>query len=309
MFLGACASHAEQGTSEPFQGTIELDEQPLAFELGGRLTKVLVKRGDEVQAGQVLAELDDTAERPLRDARLADLRAAGAQAKLVRAGVRREDVRATEAQLAGARETEGKARKALARQEELEQKGAAAPAYRDDLQAQVARAQAERLAIEEKLSAQKSGGRAEENSAAGQRVLAAQAALDAAEARLKKYVLRAPSAGRVIDVYLDPGEVVAAGGAVVSIADTKHPYTDVFVPQARLSGLRLGMPMRVQVDAERVSLAGRIEDIGRKTEFTPKFLFSERERPNLVVRVRVRVDDPEEKLHAGVPAFVAMGGP
>ena len=31
--------------------------------------------------------------------------------------------------------------------------------------------------------------------------------------------------------------------------------------------------------------------LGRQTEFTPRYLFSERERPNLVVRVRVRIDD------------------
>ena len=49
-----------------------------------------------------------------------------------------------------------------------------------------------------------------------------------------------------------------------------------------------------------------MENVGRKTEFTPRFIFSERERPNLVVRIRVRIEDPEERLHAGVPAFVTF---
>jgi hypothetical protein len=35
-------------------------------------------------------------------------------------------------------------------------------------------------------------------------------------------------------------------------------------------------------------------------------LFSERERPNLVVRVRVRIEDPKRLLHAGVPVFVTI---
>ena len=46
--------------------------------------------------------------------------------------------------------------------------------------------------------------------------------------------------------------------------------------------------------------------IGRRTEFTPKFLFSDRERPNLVLRVRIRVHDPERRLRAGLPAFVTI---
>jgi hypothetical protein len=47
-----------------------------------------------------------------------------------------------------------------------------------------------------------------------------------------------------------------------------------------------------------------VERINSKAEFTPRFLFSERERENLVIRVRVRIDDREHVLRAGVPAFV-----
>jgi HlyD family secretion protein len=90
------------------------------------------------------------------------------------------------------------------------------------------------------------------------------------------------------------------------VADTAHPYADVFVPQGGLDGLRMGTPATVAVDATAEPFRGRIEDVSRRTEFTPRYLFSERERPNLVVRVRVRVDDPGEKLHAGVPAFVTF---
>ena len=55
-------------------------------------------------------------------------------------------------------------------------------------------------------------------------------------------------------------------------------------------------------------LSGHIEHIFPKTEFTPRFLFSEGERPNLVLRTRVRVDDPQQRLHGGVPAFVEPNG-
>jgi hypothetical protein len=54
-------------------------------------------------------------------------------------------------------------------------------------------------------------------------------------------------------------------------------------------------------------LGGHVEFISPRTEFTPRFLFSERERPNLVIRVRVRIDDPKEQLLSGLPAFVSFG--
>ena len=64
----------------------------------------------------------------------------------------------------------------------------------------------------------------------------------------------------------------------------------------------------VRVDSVAESFAGRVEHISPTTEFSPRYIFSERERPSLVVRVRVRIDDPKHQLHRGVPAFVKVQG-
>jgi HlyD family secretion protein len=137
---------------------------------------------------------------------------------------------------------------------------------------------------------------------------AAAAGESLATQRVDLYHLHAPAAGVVLDVVVEPGEVVAAGAPVVVVADPAHPFADVFVPQADLGGVRVGQPARVEVDGDRRRFAGRVEHVARRAEFTPRFVFSESERPNLVIRVRVRIDDPEHRLHAGVPAFVALEG-
>jgi hypothetical protein len=93
---------------------------------------------------------------------------------------------------------------------------------------------------------------------------------------------------------------------VVTVADAAHPYVEVFVPQATVAAVTLGGAATVRVDGDRAAYPGRVELIGRRLEYTPRFLFSPRERPNLVVRVRVRVDDPSGRLHAGVPAAVEL---
>jgi hypothetical protein len=54
-------------------------------------------------------------------------------------------------------------------------------------------------------------------------------------------------------------------------------------------------------------LAGTVEHVSRRTEFTPRYIFSREERANLVVRVRVRIDDGKRTLHPGTPAFVRIG--
>ncbi|HJZ83890.1 MAG TPA: HlyD family efflux transporter periplasmic adaptor subunit [Polyangia bacterium] len=304
--LGAGCSGARAGRAEPLQGVVEFDQAAIGFDVAGRVARVEVKRGDTVAAAAPLAQLDDALSRLQRDMREADVRAARAQLALLRAGSRPEDVRAADAELVAARTQEEVVRRSLARQQELVGRGAAPSATLDDWTGQLARWEAERRAREERLRVMRKGARVEEIMAAQARVAAAESALEFESARLARHVIAAPRAGAVIDVHVEPGEVVAAGAPVVTLADTAHPYVDVFVPQARLGGIRVGAPARVRVDAERASLPGRVEDLGRRTEFTPRFLFSERERPNLVVRVRVRVEDPEGRLHAGVPAFVEL---
>jgi HlyD family secretion protein len=110
----------------------------------------------------------------------------------------------------------------------------------------------------------------------------------------------------VLDVHADPGEVVAAGAPVLTVAEPGRIYADVFVPQGRLSGIDVGDRATVRADGIGAPLGGHVEHIARRTEFTPRYLFSERERPNLVVRVKVRIDDPKARLHAGVPVFVSI---
>ena len=76
---------AEGASPVPLQGVVELEETPIAFELGGRLTQLLVKEGDVVEAGAVLARIDDGLERSSRDAQASQVEVAKQQAGAVKA--------------------------------------------------------------------------------------------------------------------------------------------------------------------------------------------------------------------------------
>ncbi len=305
--LAGC-SEAAGAPTQGFQGVLEFDERELAFEVGGRVQSVAVHRGSALSPGAPVASLDDSLARPAREVRAADLDAARARLSLLRAGARPSDVRALEAQITGARATEDMLARNLQRARGLAASGSAPSAQVDDLAGQYDRARAERAALDERLHTVRLGARAQEVSAAQAQVAAATQAVALEEQRLARYALRAQAAGTVVDVLVDPGDVVAPGATVALVADTAHPYVDVFVPQGRIGAVRLDARATVRVDATRDTFAGRVEDVGREAEFTPRFLFSEQERPNLVIRVRVRVDDPQRRLHAGVPTFVTVDG-
>lgn len=295
---------AKAGAPDPLQGVVEYDDRVLGFEVAGRVQAIAVERGQAVAADAPLVKLDDSLAAPLRDLRAAELAAAEAQLRLLKAGARGEEIRASAADVGALQSQEDILDKNLKRQQALLAQGALPPSALDDTAAQLRSTSERRRASEERLLALRNGARGDEIAAAVARVQGAQAALAAEQARLTRYELRSPAAGSIVDRHVEVGEMVAPGSPAITLADLTHPYVDVFVPQARAHELKVGDRMQVLIDGIDAPLSGRIEHVFPKTEFTPRFLFSEEERPNLVLRMRVRVDDPEHVLHSGVPAFV-----
>jgi len=300
------ACRREDSDQNRYQGVIEYEERDLAFEVLGRIIELPVVEGQTVHAGDLVARLDDTLEKSARDARAAEAQAMRDQLGLLKSGARAEDIRAMEAQVRAARSSEGLLRANAQRMRKLYEGQAATPASVDQLESDLGRATAQREGLEQNLSALRHGARPQEIEMALHRLASAEAEVALEETRIKRYALRADSLGEVLHVHFELGEMAAIGTPVVTVADTNHPYTDVFVPEAELGGIRVGAAARLRVDAVAQELPGTVERISRRTEFTPRYLFSRGERTNLVIRVRVRVDDPRHELHAGPPAFVRI---
>ena len=305
LALGCSAQRAEP-SEELYQGTAELDERTLAFEVGGRITALGVDEGARVKAGALLATLDLGVDEQARQARELEARAALAEATVVDKGVRPEEIAVTKAKLRAARASEELAGKQLARERELNARGVTPEARLDELDTEYARRVAERESLESELRQQQRGARPEERAAARAKAEAAQANVTLDDLRIEKRELRAPRDGVVLDRHVRTGEVVLAGAPVFTLADPGRLYAYVFVPQGKISGIDVGDRANVRADGVARALAAHVENVARRTEFTPRYLFSENERENLVIRVKVRIDDPDELLHAGVPVRVSI---
>ncbi|HEY5923916.1 MAG TPA: HlyD family efflux transporter periplasmic adaptor subunit, partial [Kofleriaceae bacterium] len=285
---------------------VELEERLLGFEVGGRVTHLGVERGAEVKPDEVLATLDDTLAQTARAGRQAEAEAAKARADLVGAGSRVEDIRALEAQLRAAEATNTNAQLNVARDRKLVASGALPRQALDDSETRAQSASSTVLALRQQLRELRAGARSQELAGARAQATAADVAVRLEGERVARYQLKAPANGVVLDVHVEAGEVVAAGAPVVTVADVSRPYVDVFVKQAELADLDVGDRAMVHSDSLPLPVPGVVEDVGRRTEFTPRYLYSERERGTLVVRVRIRIEDRARLLHAGVPAFVTI---
>ncbi len=301
--LAACSGARARPPAE-YQGVVELSSRSLGFELGGRLAELSVEEGDAVEAGAPLASLDSQLASLAVAASQAQVDAARAHTALLQAGARGEEIRGARAQWRASQAAARQLETELARQRRLEASGASSSARGERLAAQFDASKQRSQALRERLRGLMSGARPQEIDAAEAGTRAAEQGLAAARRRLELHRLESPLAGTVLDVNAEPGEVVGPGLPVVTIADLSRPYVEVFVPQDQLQAVHLGAAVSLRVDGGAAPFAGQVEHIGRRLEFTPRFLFSERERPNLVMRVRARIEDPDHALHAGVPAFV-----
>jgi HlyD family secretion protein len=288
------------------QGVVEMDDTVLSFEVGGRIAGLAVSKGDRVKAGQRIASLDDSLARATVAARQEEALAAEQQLRLLTLGARPAELRALAARIQSAKVSEDLLEKSARRTKSLLDGQAVPVATYEEVTAQRDRAMAEREALEFNLRNLKDGARAPEIAGTRARAAAANKAVELELTRLQKHELFAPRAGEIVELPREVGEVVAAGTPVATLTITGRPYVDVFVPQAHMGGIHLGSKAQVRIDAMQETLPGQVTEIGRRTEFTPRYLFSEAERSTFVVRVRVTIDDPKEKLVVGVPAFVEL---
>lgn len=304
LLVPACTQQA--AVPPGYQGVVELETGLVSFEAAGRIKEILVHRGDTVKEGAVLARLDDSLELLVRASREEEVKSAIADLTLLKAGVRPQDVAAIAADAKAIAASEELAKKNLERAQKLLQAGTIPQADVDRSESELERLKQQRKSIEEKLSAARQGARPEEVARAKVRVELAESQLATENEKLTRFVLRASRTGTVTDVMVRAGELANVGTVALTVADVAHPYADVFVPQDKLAGIKLGTKAIAHVDALKAPANGEVEYISPQTEFTPRFLFSAQERPHLVIRVRVRIDDGEHVLHAGVPAFVEI---
>ncbi len=288
-------------------GTVEAREVDLAFQVGGRIARLLADEGDAVQVGQWVAELD------ARDYELA-LRAASAQMEAalaalaaLRAGTRVRELRVAEAQLAKAQADLDYARVEFRRVADLVTRKLAPEDQLDQARQHQNVALAGVEQARENLALLREGPRQEDIDQAAATLRARQAAVETARQQLEYVQLRSPVAGVVSVRLAEAGEVVSPGKAVFRIAELGRPWIRAYLNEADLTRVRLGQTAEVRVDGlPGKGLIGRLAFISPSAEFTPKTVETRALRVDLVYRVKIEVDNPDGALKLGQPADVVL---
>ncbi|MFO0628331.1 MAG: HlyD family efflux transporter periplasmic adaptor subunit [Polyangiales bacterium] len=221
----------------------------------GRVLRVLVREGDRVRAGQLLAEIDAAPYEAEVRRREAEQSALSANASSLAAPARPDERDAADAEAAALREEARLARLQADRTERLHRVGAATEA-----ELQASRATAESAAQRARMAEARTriarrGGRPEDVRAAQARVHAAEAAVVLARRDLDRTRLEAPIDGVVLARRVDPGDTVSAAmnaEAAFEVADTSRVEIRAEVEDLDAPRVAPGMPVSLRLASSDV---------------------------------------------------------
>lgn len=337
-------------------GRIEGDPAAVAAKLSGRILEIRVREGDTVNAGDIIAVLDDEqihARETQAQAAVADAEAK-AEAANAQIAVLQEQLRQSELLTEQARaDAQGRVHQAesevvaaeaeLARQEAAnriatfdreaytrlaasgavpERKGQEAISSSEQ---QIAAVAAARRRVESSrgalliaratltnpgIRASQAGAnrkqiaqQQKEVASANAKLQQARAQLSEAQANRKDLEITAPFSGTIATRTAEPGEVVAAGTAIVTLLDLNKVYLRGFIPEGEIGKVKLDQPARVYLDSNpNQPLDAVVSRIDPEATFTPENTYFRDERVKQVVGVKLQLKSGTGYAKPGMPA-------
>jgi HlyD family secretion protein len=284
-------------------GNIEATEVDVGFKIPGRIVSRFFEEGDWVDQGKVLAKLDEEDLRNRLEVSQATLMSARARLNKLLAGSRPEEIREAEANLNQARFDMENKETQYERMKSLFEKRVIPKETLDNAEVVFKIAKASYQKATENYLLVKEGPRKEDIEDARAQVEQARASVKLNETQLSYTTLYSPISGVVLVKSGEIGEVVNPGTSIVTLADIKNIWLKAYIPETDLSKVKWGQEVIVTTDLHpQKEYRGKVSFISSQAEFTPKQIQTEKERVNLVYRIKVDIPNPDRELKPGMPA-------
>ncbi len=298
-------------------GRAEAKEIDINTKIAGRVATLLVKEGDAVQSGQVIARIDNRDILAKADQAKAAIQALEAQSSQAGTVTNLQD-RTSQASLTTAKAQVEKARSDLAvaetdyaRYQGLLQSGAVSQQVFDNMRLKYQVAQstyAQAVALQETAEAGllQTQVNLDNEAAIRGKLIQAQAALAEVEVYVDETEIRAPISGIISAKYVEQGEMVSTGTPLVAIQDPVDNWINLKVRETELSKYHLQDEVTLEGRDPGLRITGKIVDISKKPEFATYRSTNERgENDVITFNVKIRVNS--DQVRPGMRFRIAAG--
>ncbi|MEE1674953.1 efflux RND transporter periplasmic adaptor subunit [Agarivorans aestuarii] len=248
-WVGYSFWQAYQPQPYTLQGQIEAQQYNISSKVAGRIDQVLVRKGDQVEPGQLIFSITS----PELDAKLeqakAGQQAATAMAEQAENGARAQEIAAAKDQWQKALAAANLAEKTYQRVDNLYKDGVVAEQKRDEAYTQWQAARYTENAASQMYQLAKEGARDETKRAASEQARAAAGVVAEVEAFTSDTLVKSWHSGEVSQLLLQSGELAPTGFPVVSIIDMQDAWLVLHVREDQLSQFQKGQQFSANLPA------------------------------------------------------------
>lgn len=302
LLLVSCNDNNQNQVIEA-SGNIEAINVTVSSKVNGEVISILKDEGDKVKTGDTMMIIDPLIYQiKLREAE-ASLLAAEAQLELVNVGARKEDIQQAEQILKQAEVNLQSAETDKTRFENLYQSKSISRKQYEDALNRYEIALAQFNSAKENLNKIKNISRPEEIKQAKANYERIKANVDLIKKNLNDCYITSPIDGIIVKKFVEAGETVTNLSSLFKVSNLYNVELLVYVNEQNLGKIHLGQSVDVTVDAFPDKIfEGKVVYISPEAEFTPKNIQTKEERTKLVFAVKVKIENPNLELKAGIPA-------
>lgn len=289
-----------------YQGYVEAENLYLSSPYGGKLLSLHVVRGQFIEKGAPLFELDPAPEiyslkeqEALHSQSLATLND-------LQKPRRQQEIDAIEAQLKQVESQLSLASIRLKRNQTLYDKhvmdkdtlDAASERYNE-----VSALKSQTLA---NLELARLGSRKDRIKAQKAAAFSVQSRVESLKWEIQQKHPSAPTAGVVFDTYYRPGEYVASDHPVLSIVAPENTHIEFFVPLEELKNIHLGKQIYFSYENQTERQRAKIVYVSPEAEYMPPLVYSRSNSDKIVFRIKADILS-HGRLIPGEPVMVSIG--
>lgn len=287
LFLLAC----DQSNERSYQGYVVGENIYIGTSYSGILKNLAVQRGQSVNKGQLLFELDPDPQELVIKQFQADLQQAENVLKDLQNPRRTPEIEAIQAQI---EQTDAQIQLAeirVKRNSELYKKMAVDKDTFDAAVAHYNELVKLKAQYEANLRLAKLGSREEQINAQQAQIISLTAKLQEAKWELLQKTAYAPAQGIIFDTYYRVGEFVGSQQSVLSVLTPENVRLQFYVPVEELARLSTGQEITFLCYNCKQRASATIDYISPEAEYVPPLVYTRENRDKLVFRIKAHLPE------------------
>ena len=319
LSVAGCGSKSSGKDDNVTWGRADAKEIDINSKISGRVVELLVKEGDHVKAGQVIAHIDKRDLEAQKDQLNAAIEALQAQQTQASATTSMQSGTSSSA-LSQAQAARDKARADLAlcesdyqRYSDLVESGAVSRQVYEQYAtkynvAQAAYAQADSAVAQASSGLMVTSVNQAGESAVAKKIAQAEAQLEQLEVSLDETEIKAPFDGVITKKYIEEGSMISTGTPLVAVQDPEDNWVDIKVPETQLGDFKVDQDVELLARDGKTKVTGTITDISKKAEYATQRATSERGDESDIVSFNVKIQVDDTRLRPGMRLRLAGDG-